>query len=320
MGGGTWDSVTYKSTSTARVAAKVDDFAYSASASSIHDNLDPRRINTKPFGKLESRDSAEHPESNAIAVSFDVTGSNISRAREAQKVLDKLMGLLTKYIKDPQVSFAANDDYKVEGRKSVQMSDFESDIRIDEHLRNIWLVGDGGGNDGESYDLIMYAYAYKTVLDCFEKRGKKGYLFMYCDEPIFDFVDKHEVKDIFGDTIQKNIPIAEVIEDLRKLYTVYIIWPRQGYDHALKQYKQLFGDEFVLELQHPNMICELIGTTVGLNEQNLDEDTAIHDLVASGTSKKDAKELVTAALAKIPKSAKATGELVKSGAGSAALL
>jgi hypothetical protein len=68
------------------------------------------------------------------------------------------------------------------------------------------------------------------------------------------------------------------------------------------------------------MICELIGTTVGLNEQNLDEDTAIHDLVASGTSKKDAKELVTAALAKIPKSAKATGELVKSGAGSTARL
>jgi len=271
MGGGTWDKTSYHSSKSTRAARGIDDFAYSSAASKVHPNLDPKRINTKPFEKLESRDSKEHPKSNAVLVSFDVTGSNIDRAREAQKVLDRLMDMLGESLSDVQVAFAANDDYNVQRENSVQISDFESDIRIDEHLRNIWLVGDGGGNDGESYDLILYAAARKTVLDCVEKRGKKGYLFMYADEPFFQSVSRKQVADIFGDHIQADIPIKTIIEEARKLYNVFIIWPRRGYAHALTQYQKLFGKEYVLQLQDPNMICELIGSTVKLYEQWLAE-------------------------------------------------
>ena len=333
MGGGRWDDTVYHSTASARKTAKIDDFAYSRSAHAVHDNLDAKRINTKPFGKLESRDSAEHPESNAVLVGFDVTGSNIERARDAQKALPKLMNLLTNYLSDPQVAVAANDDFHYVGTSATQISDFESDIRIDEHIRNIWLVGQGGGNDGESYNLLLYAAARKTVLDCFEKRGKKGYLFLYADEPIYSvenhrgdgseikpFVMKKEVKEVFGDVIEKDIPIADIIEEARKLYTVFVIWPRGGFDHARKQFIELFGEEYVLDLQHPNLICELIGTTIGMCEKELDHDSAVHDLVATGTSAKEAEELVSVALAKIPKSAKASGELAHSGGAAAARL
>ena len=301
MGSGRYDDSVYTSSTASRRATGTPDFAYTATAAatkSIHATLDPKRINSKPFGKLESRDSTEHPESNAVLFCFDVTGSNYTRAVDAQGRLNTLMGLLTKYLPDPQVAVAANDDYKVEPEGAVQISDFESDNRIDEAIRNLWLVRDGGGNDGESYTLLLYAAARKTVLDCFEKRGKKGYMFMYCDEPFYSptahssgasrgydhlpIVQKDEVKAVFGDDIQADIPLVDIIEEVREKYHLYIIWPEGGYRHAREQYVELFGDESVITSQHPNLICELVASLVGLNEDKITADDAIADLVKVG--------------------------------------
>lgn len=271
MGSGTWDKATYHSTKSTRAASGVDDFAYTKHASSAHPNLDPKRINKKPFGKLESRDNPEHPESVAVLVNFDVTGSNRDRAVDAQLALPKLMDMLHETLPDAQVAFAANDDYKAVGTNgAVQISDFESDIRIDEHLRNIWLVGNGGGNNGESYDLILYAAARKTVIDCWEKRHKKGYLFIYADEPFMEAVDRHEVKQVFGDNLERNISIEDIIHEAREQYTVFVIWPSSSpYTQSKVQYQRLFSNDYVLELQHPNLICELIGGTVVAYEKYL---------------------------------------------------
>ncbi|MBX4205035.1 MAG: hypothetical protein KW788_02470 [Candidatus Doudnabacteria bacterium] len=324
MGGGHWDDDAYTSSSSSRRSAGVDDFAYSKSARSVHASLDPKRISGKPFGKLESRDSLEHPDSNAIIVAFDVTGSNISRAVEAQKALPALMNLLPKYIPDPQIAVAANDDIKAAiGRSGpVQISEFESDNRIDEHIRNIWLVGDGGGNNGESYDLILYAAARKTVMDCFEKRGRKGYLFLYADEPFMNEVDKREVADVFGDSIKKDIPVTDMIAEVREAFHVFVLWPVGGYDDAYQQFLELFGKESVLILQHPNKICELIGVTIGVNEQKISAAQAVDDLVAVGVSKKMAHDISESLvpLSKNKAVAKATGGLPRTSRGGAARL
>ena len=314
MGGGAWDTGTYHSSTTTRAAKGVADFAYTATATTVHTNLDPKRINSKPFGKLESRDSDEHPLSNPVLVCFDVTGSNYKRAIDAQKRLPNLMELLNKYLSDPQVAVAANDDYNYAGLNSVQISDFESDNRVDDHIRNIYLVSLGGGNDGESYDLLLYAAARKVVLDSVEKRGKKGYLFMYADEPIFDKVSKREVEAIYGDTLERDIPITEIIEEARRNFNIFLIWPDGGYIHAREQYVKLFGEESVLTSQHPNLLCELIASTVGLYESKATPASVVTDLVAIGVGDNEAKSLV--------KSMKhvTTDSLATSGAGKAARL
>lgn len=291
MGGGYYSNDTYTSARAHRKASGVSDFEYSKSATKVHKNLDPQRIKGKPFKKLESRDSEEHPESNAVFVSFDVTGSNYLRAVDAQKRLCNLMDLLKGYLPDPQVLVAANDDYEVEPEKCVQISDFESDNRIDEHLRNLILVNNGGGNDGESYDLILLAAAEMTVLDCLEKRGRKGYFFMYADEPIRTHVDSHEVQAVFGIDAEGKLPISAVIKKLKEQYHVFVIWPQGGYDHARKQYEKLFGDECVVTLQHPNLICELIGSLVGLTESKVSEEDVESTLVAAGSSHQEAREV-----------------------------
>lgn len=297
MGSGKWDHGTYSSARSTRASAGIDDFHYSKTSTKetpIHPNLDPMRIKDKPFKKLESRDSAEHPESNAVFVSFDVTGSNYTRAIDAQKKLPNLMDMLHNYLPDPQVLIAANDDITVEHKRSIQISDFESDNRIDEHIRNIILTNNGGGNDGESYDLILLAASSMTVLDCFEKRGRKGYFFMYADEPIFTHVDSHHVHEIYGVDAEGKLPISAVINKLKDLYHVFVIWPEGGYVHARAQYVSLFGKESVVTLQHPNLICELIGSLVGMNEKKLAPKEIIHDLVAAGVSSHDANSVVTA--------------------------
>jgi hypothetical protein len=315
MGGGRWDDDFYTSSASSRKTSGVDDFAFSKSTTKVHDDLSPLRINDKVTGKLESRDSKEHPNSNAVLVSFDVTGSNYTRAVDAQKALPNLMTLLTKYLSDPQVAIAANDDFKVEPDACVQISEFESDNRIDDHIRNIWLVNDGGANDGESYDLILYAAARKTSLDCFEKRGRKGYLFLYADEPFMTFVDKSEVKYVFGDKIQKHIPIEDMIEEVRKMYHVFLLFPNGGYEHAYRQFVDLFGEEYIVRVQHPNKICEVIGVTIGLNEEKITPADAITDLVAVGMSKTAATD-ITKSLVPLSRNwavAKTTGGLPKVG-------
>lgn len=298
MGSGRWDHVAYRSATASRATAGVDDFHYSHTSTAhtpVHPNLDPMRIKDKPFHKLESRDSTEHPQSNAVFVSFDVTGSNIERARVAQQKLPNLMKLLERYLSDPQVAFAANDDITVEDRRSIQISDFESDNRIDEHLRNILLTAKGGGNDGESYDLILFAAAGMTVLDCLEKRGRKGYFFMYADEPIFQGVDPAHVQVIFGATGGEPIPIENVIRKLKESYHVFVLWPDGGYNHAREQYVRLFGEESVVTLQHPNLICEMIGSLVGLTEKKHPKGAIVEDLLEAGVAPHVAKELLLAA-------------------------
>ena len=130
------------------------------------------------------------------------------------------------------------------------------------------------------------------VLDSVEKRAKKGYLFMYADEPIFDHVNKSQVKAVFGDTIEKDIPIAEIIEEARRNFNIFLVWPQGGYRHAREQYVKLFGKESVLISQHPNLLCELIASTIGLYEDKVTASSAVTDLVAIGVGDREAKALV----------------------------
>jgi hypothetical protein len=291
MGGGYYDVDVFQQTQTQRSTNNIPNFAHGRTARSIHPTLNPKRINTKPGKKIESRESVDHPLPTPILIGFDVTGSNNTRAEAALKAMPLLMNLLLRYCSDPQIAVAANDDFNAVAENAFQISEFESDNRIDEHFNNIWLVGYGGGNSFESYDLILYAAARKTVLDSFEKRGQKGYLVLYADEMIYPVVRASHVQAVFGDNLQEDIPITDIIAEVRKMYHLFILWPHGGDQPALIQHRQLLGNEYVIELSNPSLICQEICNIVGINEQVVTIDQATQNLVNAGVSQADAHSL-----------------------------
>src|SRR5215475_14576847 len=73
----------------------------------VHQKMNPRGVTVR-----ESRDCATHPQSHAVAVLFDVTGSMQGVPRVLQAHLPKLMGLLIRkgYLEHPQILIGAIGD------------------------------------------------------------------------------------------------------------------------------------------------------------------------------------------------------------------
>jgi len=263
IGGGTFSEASYGTARALRSKSGVKDFAYTEEAEKtqkVNQMLDPLRINKKAMGVLESCDSTEHPESLPVILTFDVTGSNYSNAVIAQKELPTLMARLLKVIPNPQVAVWSNDDYLTSGPSCIQVSDFESDNRIDDSIRATWLIGRGGSNPGESYDLLLYCAARKTKLDSLDKRGKKGYMFLYADEPVFSKVSAKHVEYVFDDHIQADIPIEEIVKEVQAKYHLMFLWPTSGQTEAREQYVKLVGDNNVITVQSPKHLIEVVAS------------------------------------------------------------
>jgi len=252
-----------------------------------HKALDP--INAK---LRESRDSTAHPNSLAITVFMDVTGSMADTPKIMVDNLKTLMSLLVKkgYVKDPQLMFnAIGDAYS--DQVPLQISQWESGIEMDDSLEKLVLEGGGGGTSEESYDLGLYFMARHTSIDCWDKRGKKGYIFLVGDERPYKKVDKNKVKQLIGDTIQEDIPIEDIITELKERYEIFMIRP-DGTSHFTTKdirdrWRHLLGDNHVIEIQSVNVLSETIAGIIGTNEGAVDLDELAEDLKSEGCNAAD---------------------------------
>ncbi len=304
MGSGKWSTNVYAEHNRAVAASGKSNFDYSdnmhhsgRSSWRAHATLNPLGA-----GVRESRDSLEHPNSTSIVVMFDVTGSMGSVPVTLQTKLPNLLGLLLRkgYVADPQIMFGAIGDATCDA-VPLQVGQFESDNRMDENLENIFIECGGGGQRTESYELAMYYVARHTQIDCWDKRGRKGYLFIIGDEMAYPFVNKHEVKSQIGDTLECDIPVAEIIRELKQRYNVYYILPQgasYGGDSAILHFwRQLLGQN-VLELEQAEAVCETIALTIGMLEGSIDIHSGAADLKEFGTADQTVKA-VTAALVRV---------------------
>lgn len=284
-------------------------------ADAMHDKVNPRTPNKAGKIVRESLDSDAHPESTAVAVLFDVTGSMRRVPEIFIKKFGQLMALLVKkgHLQHPHILFGAIGDATPRGESKfpLQLGQFEAGNEMDESLSLIVPEGGGGGHITESYELGMYFLAKKTVLDCLGKRGKKGYCFITGDEIPYPVVNKDEVERIIGDKLQQHIltsaqhPQAgsakvagaegDILEELREKFEVFWIMPG-GTSHWNDQsvvgpLKEMFGQHF-LQLENPDDVCELIATTIAVTEgyelmsikSDLRDIGADHDAVDRATT------------------------------------
>ncbi len=267
--------------STGQTAFTYDAYVRATGQAAVHNQMDP-------FGVTrESRDSAEHPDSLAIGVMFDVTGSMGSVPRVLQAKLGSLMRLLVEkgYVAHPQVLFGAIGDATCD-MVPLQVGQFESGLEMDDDLGKIYLEGGGGGQVHESYELAMYFFALHTSIDCFEKRGRKGYLFTIGDEKPYGAVQRDHARQHMGDKLAVNVSTKKVVRELQKRYHYFHIIPtntahgRSGDVQGC--WRALLGER-VLLLEDEAAVCETIALAVGLCEGTArDLARGVDDLVRAG--------------------------------------
>ena len=290
MGGSRWSDDAYLSRAAFRSSTGAPVFTHDADIRSgharraVHDRLNPHGLKVR-----ESRDSDAHPESNAVMVVLDVTGSMGRVVGDIHGALPKLMGLLTRknYLADPQIMFSAVGDATCDS-VPLQVGQFESGIEMEDDLTHFFIEQGGGGQNTESYELMAYVGAYKTDIDCFNKRGRKGYCFFIGDELPYGVVKRREIERLLGQRVEADLPVKSVFEKLRQKYHVFYVLPQDASNGAdstiIKYWSGLIGAEHVLRLANAAGVSELIAAQIGLVEEATDLDSVVDDMVDAGSS------------------------------------
>ncbi|MBX7269905.1 hypothetical protein KIF24_30365 [Micromonospora sp. Llam7] len=283
MGSGMWSTDVYDAADRYRRATGTSAFSYSDSgARVVHPALDPRGV------VRESRDSDEHPRSTPVAVLFDVTGSMGYVPRTLQAKLPQLLGLLLRqgYARDPQIMFGAIGDATCD-RVPLQVGQFESDNRMDDDLGRFVLEGGGGGQMRESYELALYFMARHTVTDHWEKRGRRGYLFIIGDELAYPRVKAAEVARLIGGGPREDVPLRQIVDEVTRHWDTYHLLPAgshySGNRRMLDFWRGLLGQN-ALELDDLDAVCETIALAIGLGEEAIDLDAGLRDLEQAGST------------------------------------
>lgn len=222
------------------------------------------RFNPKYINVREARDSEDHPNSTPIMIGLDVTGSmGYLSAEIAKNGLNETMMKIysTNPIGDPQMLFAAIGDIK--DQAPLQVTQFESDIRIAEQLLSLWLESKGGDSP-EDFELLWYFAAKHVHTDAFEKRGKKGFLFTIGDADCHPVLTEGAIKRIFDD---KSVDCAS--KDLAELagekFEVFHIHIKNHSAQPPKNFQEILpGRILCISKSAVNVLPEIIISTMQL--------------------------------------------------------
>lgn len=225
----------------------------------------------------EACDSAQSPHSRGIIYAEDVTGSMGSFLLSLIK--DEFPRLITQTYEsvsfDPHIMFMGVGDVAAGDEAPLQATQFETDLRMLDQLQRIWLEKRGGSNTYESYILPWYFAAKHTKMDCFEKRGEKGFLFTFGDEEPTPYLTSNQIERVFGgrDSLQgkSSISANECLEMAsEKFYCYHIILHGNFYLHynredAISKWRRLMGTH-VCDLSDHHYLPELVTTIFKMYE------------------------------------------------------
>jgi len=281
MGGGSYN-VSAKTTRSSMLYSHVtkdnlDTVFRQKAIGGINEQLDPKGVTFR-----EARDNAEHPESLAVLIGLDVTGSmgdipakliNTGLPTMIQKIFDS-------GIADPQVGFVSVGDHECDSYP-LQVGQFESsDELIDKSLQVVNIEQGGGGNGGESYLLAWYHAAFHTSIDCFEKRGQKGILVTIGDEPNLKSVPGTVLAELYGLQSEKDYTASELLSAASQMYDVYHINVGSTYSGSSKRvqdgWAQTLGENFI-NVDHYSKVPEAIAEAVSKSYTGTRQDVVVQD-------------------------------------------
>lgn len=274
MGGGRWDSTSW-STFISSKSYDTKSTAEIFTSRGIDSDLDPKGV-----GIRESRDSSDNPESNAIIIGLDVTGSmSYVLDNMARKGLNDLVKNIydRKPVVDPHIMCMGIGDVESD-RSPLQVTQFEADIRIAQQLEKLYLEQGGGGNNYESYSFAWYFAAMYTSIDCFEKRGKKGYLFTIGDEEPTPILRADAIKRFLGSGPQIDLKGEDLFLMASKYYHIFHIMVEEGSHfrsygkQVVSKWTNLLGQRAIRLSDHTKFaetVVSLIQVNEGVNKEDV---------------------------------------------------
>ena len=248
MGSGAWSASSFSDYSKSKgrtVTRGVASDQGMFTQSHLHPDLDPKN-------KIrECVDSEEHPETIPVILALDVTGSMGSACKKVAKSLNVIMSKLFNSYKDIEFMVMAIGDFACDD-VPLQVSQYESDVRIAEHTDKIFFEGGGGGNGYESYTAAWYFASRHTKIDCL-KRGRKGIIITMGDEPLNPYLPKSQIKRVLGDKLEADVETKNLYKEVTKNFDVFhlsvndkessYVWQQRAYD-VDKSFKKYLGDRY----------------------------------------------------------------------------
>lgn len=288
MGSGTWSRDSFR---TYTSVTKKLDLDYDGSVkykrgttsqdiyrtTKINEALDPMNV------IRECVDTDEHPNTIPVIIALDVTGSMGEAAVEVSKKIGTLMEDLFKRFKDIEVMIMGIGDLAYD-KSPIQISQFESDIRIAEQLDKLYFEYGGGANSYESYTAAWYMGSRHTKLDCWN-RGKKGVIITLGDEAINPYLPSFELKEATGDDMQDSINTDTLYEEAKEKFDIYHILVNHSYssenrnERNISEWKEKIGENNVV-ISTVNGITQNITNFIEMhiqNESQMEESVVISE-------------------------------------------
>lgn len=268
MGCGTWDRDSFVSYTTATKRGATFDVSGSmVTTLSNQEMFKARRLDPAldPKGVTrECRDNEEHPNTIPVILALDVTGSMGDAAVEVAKKLNVVMTNLYEKIKDVEFLIMGIGDFYCDDTP-LQVSQFESDIRIAEQLDKVYFEFGGGGNYWESYTAAWYFGARHCDLDCW-KRGKKGIIITMGDERLNPYIPetgrRASIQSVIGDTVQDDVETKFLYEEATEKYDIYHLQVNHTTDWDLpqidKSWKEYLDDTHYRHVTLDNIANEIV--------------------------------------------------------------
>ncbi len=207
-------------------------------ARTIDPSLDPRQFKVR-----ECCNSDEHPNTIPVILALDVTGSMGEACSETAAALGTIILDLYKNHKDIEICVMGIGDLAYD-RAPIQMSQFESDIRIAESLDKVYMEHGGGGNQFESYTAAWYMGLKRTKLDCFDKQGRKGIIITMGDEPLNPYLPVRQLNDAINGTEQADVETRQLYNEASQKFDIFHIAvdsPMDSYRHYVSMIQDSFG-------------------------------------------------------------------------------
>ena len=229
----------------------------------------------------ECCDNDEHPNTVPVVLGLDVTGSMGDAAVEVAKKLNVIMTKLYEQITDVEFMIMGIGDLSYDNCP-IQISQFESDIRIAEQLDKLYFEFGGGGNGFESYTVAWYMGSRHTKLDCLS-RGKKGIIITIGDEQLNPYLPLRGrscgLVAATGDKLQADIETKDLYEEATKKFNIYHLDVQHGRrwdeDEIETSFKKYLKDDHFRRVSMDSIANEIVDIVVSEVENNKTEEPVI---------------------------------------------